>query len=95
MRGWESQASGYKGQTVTPRTATALLRPGRACFRPFEAIRRQRHSSTLSHGVLALPSGLSAIATLPCSHGAPHCVLADSFAEAAASIPYNTKDASK
>ena len=24
MRGWESQASGYKGQTVTPRTATAL-----------------------------------------------------------------------
>ena len=54
MRGWESQASGYKGQTVTPRTATALLRPGRACFRPFEAIRRQRHGSTLSHGVLAL-----------------------------------------
>lgn len=87
MRGWESQASGYKGQTVTPRTATALLRPGRACFRPFEAIRRQRHGSTLSHGVLALPSGFSAIATLPCSHGAPRGVLADSCARASTLEP--------
>lgn len=47
MRGWESQASGYKGQTVTPRTATALRERSRGA-RVSDRLRRRYDVSAMA-----------------------------------------------